>query len=292
MVRYLDGQLGVRDSSITPILARTQEQVAGVGGQAAGMAWEILSTENGRTIVMHPGGTGGFSTFFAFDRAAKRGVVLLSDTALTDIGGLRRLGLHLLDTSLPPGTPRTVATAKVELIDALLGRYQLQSGLGMELRRKGDKLTVQAEGQPEFEMGYDSAGEFYPFDFDAVLQPRRRVDGSYAFAWYQLGGIQPAERIGTPMPIAAQQAPTEAQLKEYEGAYSFSRMLALRVYISGAKIMVQGTGRPPLEAAPLGKDLFVTELVGAEVAFERDAGGKVVALTINERGQVLRGERR
>jgi hypothetical protein len=40
---------------------------------------------------MHPGGTGGFSSFFAFDRAAKRGLVLLSDTALTDVGGLRRL---------------------------------------------------------------------------------------------------------------------------------------------------------------------------------------------------------
>jgi serine-type D-Ala-D-Ala carboxypeptidase/endopeptidase len=64
MVRYLEGQLGMRDSSITPALAQTQEQIAGVGSQA--MAWEILSTENGRTFVMHPGGTGGFSSFFAF----------------------------------------------------------------------------------------------------------------------------------------------------------------------------------------------------------------------------------
>ena len=103
MVRYLEGQLGLRDSSITPVLARTQEPIGGADGQAAGMAWEILPTENGRTFVMHPGGTGGFSTFFAFDRAAKRGVVLLSDTALTDVGGLRRLGLHLLDPSLPVG---------------------------------------------------------------------------------------------------------------------------------------------------------------------------------------------
>jgi serine-type D-Ala-D-Ala carboxypeptidase/endopeptidase len=82
MVRYLEGQLGIRDSLITPVLARTQEQVATVNGQATAMAWEILSSENGRTFIIHPGGTGGFSTFFAFDRASKRGVVLLSDTAL------------------------------------------------------------------------------------------------------------------------------------------------------------------------------------------------------------------
>ena len=47
---------------------------------------------NGHTIVMHEGGTGGYSSFVAFDRAAKRAVVLLSDTALTDLGGSARSG--------------------------------------------------------------------------------------------------------------------------------------------------------------------------------------------------------
>ena len=189
MVRYLEGQLGMRDSSITPALAQTQDQIAGVGSQATSMAWEILSTENGRKFVMHPGGTGGFSSFFAFDRAAKHGVVLLSDTALTDVGGLRRLGLHLLDPSLPAGTPRTVATAEVKLIDALVGRYRLRTGLSTEFRRRGGEPTVQFDGEPEFELKYDSAGEFYPSEFDAVLQPRRKVDGTYTFNWYVLGGF-------------------------------------------------------------------------------------------------------
>jgi CubicO group peptidase (beta-lactamase class C family) len=291
MVRYLEGQLGMRDSSITPVLAQTQEQIAGVGGQATSMAWQILSTENGRTFAMRPGGTGGFSSFFAFDRAAKHGVVLLSDTALTDVGGLRPLGLHLLDPSLPAGTPRNMATAEVKVIDALVGRYRLPFGLGMELRRQGNKLTIQADGEPEFEMEYDSAGEFYPFEFDAILQPRRKVDGTYTFTWYQLGGIHQAERVGATVLASVRSAPAEAQLKEYEGNYSFSRTLGLRVYVSGPKIMVQGTGQAPQEATPFNKDIFVTEPLGAEVAFVRDAGGKVIALTLNARGQVLRCER-
>jgi CubicO group peptidase (beta-lactamase class C family) len=133
MVRYLEDQLGMRNSSITPVLAKTQEQIAGFGSQATGMAWEILSTENGRRFVMHPGGTGGFSSFFAFDRRANRGVVLLSDTALTEVGGLRRLGLHLLDPSHPAGTPRNMATAELKLIDALVGRYRLRTGLGSDI---------------------------------------------------------------------------------------------------------------------------------------------------------------
>ncbi len=177
MVRYLEGQLGMRDSSITPVLAQTQEQIAGVGSQATSMAWEILSTENGRTFVMHPGGTGGFSSFFAFDRAAKRGVVLLSDTALTDVGGLRRLAMHLLDPSLPAGTPRNMATAEVKLIDALVGRYRLPIGLGMELRRQGSrgaKSTVRtlSHGINSVVFSRLSASQpLYPLQFDRH-QPR------------------------------------------------------------------------------------------------------------------------
>jgi CubicO group peptidase (beta-lactamase class C family) len=291
MVRYLEGQLGMRDSSITPVLVQTQEKIAGVGSQATSMAWEILSTENGRTFVMHPGGTGGFSSFLAFDRAAKRGVVLLSDTALTEVGGLRRLGLHLLDPSLPAGTPRNMATAEVTLIDALVGRYRLRTGLGVELRRRGNKLTIQFDGEPEFEMDYDSAGEFYPFEWDGILQPRRKVDGTYTFTWHCLGGSQQAERVGATLAVAVRPTPAEAQLKEYEGNYSFSRTIGLRVYASGPKLMVQGTGQTPLEATPFKKDVFVTEPIGAEVAFQRDANGKVIALTVDQRGQVLRGER-
>jgi serine-type D-Ala-D-Ala carboxypeptidase/endopeptidase len=140
-------------------------------------------------------------------------------------------------------------------------------------------------------MAYDSAGEFYPFEFDGILQPRRQVDGTYTFTWHALGGSYQAERAGATVPVAVRSAPAEAQLKEYEGNYSFSRTLALRVYASGRKLMVQGTGQVALEAAPFSKDTFVTEPLGAEVAFERDAGGKVIAVTLNTRGQVLRGER-
>jgi serine-type D-Ala-D-Ala carboxypeptidase/endopeptidase len=78
MVRYLEGELGTRESAITPALALTQQQVASVGGHTMGMNWEILSTAkiaNGRTIIMHGGGTGGYSSFVAFAPVAKRAAV-------------------------------------------------------------------------------------------------------------------------------------------------------------------------------------------------------------------------
>ena len=66
---------------------------------------------------------------------------------------------------------------------------------------------------------------------------------------------------------------------------------ALRVFSTGAKLFVQGTNQRPFEVASVDKDVFVAESVGAEIDFVRDANGKVVALTLKQRGQVLRGER-
>ena len=290
MVRYLEGELGTRNSAITPALLQTQQQVATISGHTMGMNW-ILSTADGHTIVAHDGGTGGYTSFVAFDRAAKRAVVLLSDTALTSVGGFGTLGIHLLNPAVPVGAPRVVATADAKLIDALVGHYRLQSGLGMELRHKGKALTIQADGQPEFEMGYDSAGDFYPLQFDALLRPKRKSDGSYTFTWFQLGGALEAERTGAPAPVAGKWTPTESQLKEYEGNYPLAPTFALRVFNTGAKLFVQGTNQGPLEVSPVDKDVFIAESVGAEIDFERDANDKVIALTLKQGGQVLRGER-
>jgi D-alanyl-D-alanine-carboxypeptidase/D-alanyl-D-alanine-endopeptidase len=290
MLRYLEGQLGARESAITSALARTQEQVADVDGRRMGMNW-ILSTRNGHTRMSHGGGTGGYSSFAGFDRAAKRAVVLLSDTALTSIGGLEAFGSHLLDPSISAGAPRVVATADARLIDALVGKYRLQGGLGLELRHHGSGLTIQADDQPEFEMGYDSAGDFYPLKYDALLRPKRKADGAYSFTWFQLGGAMEAERMGPPVAVASKWTPTEAQLKDYAGSYPLAPNFALRVFATGTKLFVQGTNQASLELASVERDVFVAESVGAEIDFERDAGDKVVSLTLKQRGQVLRGER-
>ena len=287
MVRYLEGELGTRESAITPALARTQEQVASVGGHTMGMNWG--SSGPPRTATPS-------SCMRAAPAAIPRSSPSIAPRSAPSscsatrrspsVGGLGTLAGHLLDPSVPVGAPRIVATADAKLIDALVGRYRLQNGLGMELRHKGNALTIQADGQPEFEMGYDSAGDFYPLQFDALLRPKRKADGTYTFTWFQLGGALEAERIGTPAPVASKWTPTEAQLKEYEGNYPLAPTFALRVFSTGAKLFVQGTNQGPIEVASVDKDIFVAESVGAEIDFERDANGKVIALTLKQRGQV------
>jgi serine-type D-Ala-D-Ala carboxypeptidase/endopeptidase len=159
------------------------------------------------------------------------------------------------------------------------------------LRHKGSALTIQADGQPEFEMGYDSAGDFYPLQFDALLRPKRKADGTYTFTWFQLGGADEAQGVGTRAPVANKWMPTDAQLKEYDGNYPLTSNFALRVFSTGAKLFIQGTNQGRIEITSVDNDIFVAESVGAEIVFERDTSGKVIALTLKQRGQVLRGDR-
>jgi hypothetical protein len=117
---------GLRTFLSTSARSTAKRNLSPSSRDTMGMNWIIRATANGHTIVAHEGGTGGYSSLVAFDRAAKRAVVLLSDTALTSLGVLGTLAGHLFDPSVPVGVPRIVATADAKLIDALVGRYRLR----------------------------------------------------------------------------------------------------------------------------------------------------------------------
>lgn len=287
MVRYVQGQLGQVEAPIAPALKLSQQPVNPGARPPMAMNW-MLAPLNGRTWLAHEGGTGGFSSFVAFDPAAQRGVIVLSDTALHSLGGLGSLGLHLADASVPLGKPRKAVAASGELLDALAGEYQLQGAMKMRLSRKGDVLVVQAEGQPAFELGHDDAGDFYPLAFDALLKPQRKADGSYGFTWFQGGGAMAATRLDG-APKAALAYPPAAELQAYAGEYPLMPDFSLKVFERDGRLFIQGSGQQALETAAVAKDVFSVEAVGAEFRFERGDGGAVTAVTLLQGGQSLRG---
>ena len=128
------------------------------------------------------------------------------------------------------------------------------------MRHKDSGLTIQADGQSEFEMGYDSAGDFYPHKFDAVLRPKRKADGTYGFTWFQGGGAVEAKRID-PLPATVSKwTPTDAQLPDYVGLYPLTQKFGLRIFVADGQLNVQGTNQRPLKLAPVEQDIFVAEI--------------------------------
>ena len=287
MVHYVQGQLGAEKTAISPALQASQQKISDAPPMA--MNWMLMPVGD-RTVHVHEGGTGGFSSFVSFDKAKQRGVVILSDTTWNSIGSLGSLGLHLVDARFPLGQPRRETTPEASLLDDLVGEYRLASGMKMTLRRHGDALEIQAAGQGAHAMGHDSAGDFYPRDFDAVLRPQRNAAGT-SFVWMQMGAALPATRIDA----AASKPVLEidvATLRGYEGEYPLLPGFGLTVKVQGDALTLQGTGQPALPVQAVAPDVFVMDAVGAEIRFERDAAGKVTALTLVQGGQTLRGERK
>lgn len=285
MVRYVQGGLGWIDVPIADAMARTHERLS--SAPPMGMNW-MLAPVAGREVLVHEGGTGGFSSFVALDPQRQRGVVVLSDTAWHSIGSLGSLGNHLVDASLPLGKPRREVPADPALLQALAGDYQLQGAMRMTLRERNGRLHVQADGQGEYAMGHDDAGDFYPLELDAVLRPQRRSDGSYGFTWMQMGGMFAATRVDR-----AAQAPalSTADLAQYAGSYPLMPGFALEVRQAGGALQAQATGQGPFPLVASGKDLFEAAAFGIEIRFLRGGDGKVASLELHQGGRVLRGPR-
>src|SRR5262249_43272286 len=83
MVRYLEGELGIRESAITPALERTQQQITNVSGHTMGMNW-FISTANGHTILTHEGGTGGYYSITSSARARSVGGSVIPNAFAVD----------------------------------------------------------------------------------------------------------------------------------------------------------------------------------------------------------------
>src|SRR5262249_60669807 len=116
------------------------------------LGWHILTT-HGKEIVWHNGGTAGYRTFIGFDRAARTGVVVLSNAGTA--AGPDDIGRHLLDPESPLLTltaPAQHAEIKVDptLYDHYVRRYQPAPSILMAVTREGDHLCAQVSGQAEF----------------------------------------------------------------------------------------------------------------------------------------------
>ncbi|QCU72678.1 serine hydrolase [Luteimonas yindakuii] len=286
MVRYAQAQLGQVDGPVAATLARTQQPVR----DGVAMNW-MIGNHGDRRVHGHEGGTGGFSSLVAFDREGGQAVVLLSDTALHTMGGLRQLGMHLLGVEASPGTPRRPAQPPSELLDALAGDYLLEGAGTLRLSRRDDTLRVQAAGQPELALGYDDAGEFHLHEVDAVLRPQRGADGRYGFVWVQGGGALRARPLDPD--AVSQPMPAVEVLRGYAGTYPLMPGFELDVRERDGGLYAQATGQGEFALeATAAADVFAAPAFGIEIRFQRASDGAVVGLELHQGGNVMRGERR
>ncbi|MGW2327912.1 serine hydrolase domain-containing protein [Streptomyces sp. NPDC001700] len=88
MLRYLAAQLRPERSPLRSAIELTQRPHFDTGeGLRLGLAWHLLPRPGGRTMTLHDGGTGGFTTFAAFYRDSGTAVVMMVNTFSQDADG-------------------------------------------------------------------------------------------------------------------------------------------------------------------------------------------------------------
>ena len=201
MVIWLQAALGEGPETVVAALRQSFTEISAEGGVSMAWGW-IRIPVNDRIVLVHDGGTAGFSSFMAID--PERGVasVVLSDTSLIDQGSLGDLAMHLIDPQLPLSKPRQpIAVAEgVDLAD-YTGSYPLFDGdtqfMGdfvLEVFAKDGGLHVQGVGggmeQPSFAVDPDGADRFVHPGLGLELNFVRDGEGQVTLLDFHQGGMK------------------------------------------------------------------------------------------------------
>jgi len=253
-------------------------------------------TAAGREIVWHNGGTAGYRTFIGFDRAARTGVVVLSNAGTA--AGPDDIGRHLLDPELPllaaatPPAQHTEVKIDSKLYDNYVGRYQLAPAAILTISRDDDHLFAQLTGQPRFEIFPEGDNRFFLKVVDAQLLFETDTAGQATAAVLRQNGIQQrAPRIEGDPVVPKEITLQPAVLDRYAGRYQLTPAVTLTLSRDGEKFFIQLTGQPKIEIFPSGERDFFVKVVDAQLTMEVDAQGRATAVTLHQFGRDQRAPR-
>ena len=164
MLLFVEANMGKKKTSLEA--AMTEQQItrnaAGQPNLSMALGWHKLS-QFGGDVVWHNGQTGGYHSFVGFDAKRGVGVVVLTNTA-TDIDDI---GLHLLDTRFPLKKPPLRVDSKI--LDSYVGNYEIIPAFVISITKQGERMMLQATGQPKIEIFAESDSKFFLEVVDAKI---------------------------------------------------------------------------------------------------------------------------
>jgi CubicO group peptidase (beta-lactamase class C family) len=126
LLKYAAANLGLIPCGLTPLMQKMQTPRFPLGGGShIGLTWITTRDLPGTDLVFHGGETFGHTAWLGFDKARKRGVVVLASSS-PEILGLSRLGWLLLESEWRPENRLQPARGGgISFDDSVLGQYQL-----------------------------------------------------------------------------------------------------------------------------------------------------------------------
>ncbi len=299
LLKFVAANLGYTKTPLAPAMAAMLDvrRPTGIQGLEVALGWHVFTTD-GKEIVWHNGGTGGYRSFIGFDRRSRVGVVVLSNAETAE--GVDDIGRHLLDAKVPlwvSPSERKEVQIDPKIFDGYVGDYRLTPSFIIAITREGDHLYSQATGQAKFEIFPESKKEYFYKVVDAqitfVTDGRGRTT---ALILHQNGLDQRAERVEG---AAAALAPKEHKqvhvdpkiFDGYTGAYQVSPNFSITITREGDHLFEQATGQQKFEIFPESEKEYFLKVVDAQITFVTDSHGRATELVLHQGGRDLPAKR-
>jgi CubicO group peptidase (beta-lactamase class C family) len=286
MLRYLMANMGIDPSPLAAAMKLAQAPRSDMSKtMRIGLAW--MTTRSG--ITWHSGLTGGYRSFLGFTADGQHGVVILSNTAV-DIDDL---GFATLN----PRAPLTPASKAIVLpaasLDEYVGTYRLTEKFLLKVFRVDDGLFVQATGQGPIPIFPSAPNEFFARAVRASASFTRDPNGVVNGLVLHQNGDRTARKLSaSEIPPELKEIAFDAATSgDYVGRYQFDFGAVLDVALKGDHLEAQITRQAAFPIFASGKDKFFYKVVDAQLDFERDRGGKVIAAVLHQHGRDMRAPR-
>jgi serine-type D-Ala-D-Ala carboxypeptidase/endopeptidase len=198
LLTFLAANLGYTKTPLAAAMAAmlSVRRPTGTADLEVALGWHIFTTD-GKEIVWHNGGTGGYRSFIGFDPKSRVGVVVLSNAETPE--GVDDIGRHLLDAKVPlwqPPKERQEVHVDPKIFDGYVGQYQLAPNFILTITREGDQIFAQATGQPKFQIFPESPRDFFLKVVDAQITFETDGNGhATSLTLHQNGANVPGKRI-------------------------------------------------------------------------------------------------
>ncbi len=288
LLKYLSANLGLAPCTLTTLMEKTHavRYESTFQGVRIALAWAVVPYPNGRRFLVHGGGTPGYTTFVGFDKARRRGVVLLSSS--NDIRNVAWLGLCLLESEWRSDRRPVAANLSGLNFDAYAGEYRLSRdvALGMlTLRAVLTRVTKTAFGVVA---GACVVAVVLPF-FLCRIPLVRRLRTRLVLRWRAFSSRARLIILGGALLVIVFSA-VLTPLVAAEVVWVFAHPV-VDIRREGSRLFVQGTSLSRVksrvvlphitgELLPESDARFFERVSGTPMTFSRDGRSKVARLTV------------
>ena len=164
--------------------------------EPVGISW-FIGDHNGLKTISHGGGDTGYRSNIMLIPEKSLGIVMASNFDRTPIGEIVNAALTIaLGEELTAPEEKKEISVDPQILETYVGKYEVESNFIISVTRDGEKLFVQATGQPEVQLFAETELMFFLKVVDAQIIFKKDDQGKVTQLILNQGGTNmPAKKI-------------------------------------------------------------------------------------------------